>query len=122
MAFALHLIMRFVLGVQPSAPGGSSILIQPQLGPLQWARGSVASMKGAVAVEAAQSLDAAGLPSSMQLNVTVPGCVAARVCLAACLSNDAVRLDGMSTVGQRQGDYVCVAVPSGAHALACPSS
>lgn len=40
-----------ILGVRPEEPGFSKIIIEPQLGNLQWARGCVATIKGMVEVD-----------------------------------------------------------------------
>ena len=47
-----NILSRFVLGVQPARPGYSEILIAPQLGTLEWARGQVPTPLGPVTVAA----------------------------------------------------------------------
>jgi hypothetical protein len=41
---------RILLGVKETAPGGTSFIISPRLGGLEWARGSVATVRGAITV------------------------------------------------------------------------
>jgi hypothetical protein len=123
MAFALQLIIRWLLGVRALAAGFARVLIQPQLGGLAWARGVVPTARGAVTVSAAQTLDAAQLPTSFELNLTVPGAVNATACLPlpACGAGAVVRVDGAAVQGAVQGDYACVELFAGAHSLACPA-
>ena len=62
-----YFLNRIVLGIKPSAPGGSTIRISPQLSGLAWARGSVATMRGAVSVS--WRLDG---PNGLQVTCTAP--------------------------------------------------
>jgi hypothetical protein len=124
MAFALQLILRWLLGVRALAAGFARVLIQPQPGGLQWARGVVPTARGAVAVSLVQTLDAATqLPTTFVMNVTVPGAVAASACLPlpACGAGAVVRVDGVSVQGALSGDYACVELAAGPHVLACPA-
>jgi alpha-L-rhamnosidase len=53
-AWGAHPIYHYlaaVLGVRPASPGFGTITIRPQLGPLTWARGSVASPLGRIDVD-----------------------------------------------------------------------
>ena len=45
-----YFLNRIVLGIKPTSPGGRTIRISPQLCGLTWARGSVATIRGAVSV------------------------------------------------------------------------
>lgn len=124
MAFALQLILRWLLGVRALAAGFASVLIQPQPGSLLFARGAVPTVRGAVTVSLSQTLDERSqLPMAFRMNVTVPGAVAATACLPlpACGASALVRVDGAVVSGALQGDYACVPLGSGAHALACPA-
>jgi hypothetical protein len=123
MAFALQLIIRWLLGVRALAAGFARVLVQPQLGGLAWARGAVPTARGAVTVSAAQTLDAAQLPTSFELNLTVPGAVNATACLPlpACGAGAVVRVDSVAVQGVLSGDYACVELFAGAHSLACPA-
>lgn len=123
MAFALQLILRWLLGVRALAAGFSRVIVQPQLGGLAWARGVMPTVRGAITVSVAQTLDAALLPTSFDLNVTVPGAVNATACLplSACGPTALVRVDGAVTQGAVIDDYTCIEVFAGPHALACPT-
>ena len=48
---ASYLLPRYVLGVQPTAPGFSRVSIRPQLGDLAWAKGVVPTPHGEIRVE-----------------------------------------------------------------------
>jgi alpha-L-rhamnosidase len=116
-------MLRWVLGARALAPGWSSALIQPQLGPLAWANGAVATPRGAITLSVAQALDArTQLPTAFALNLTVPGAVSVRACLpaTACGAGAAVRVDGAAAAGALVGDYACVELTAGAHQLVCP--
>ena len=117
MAFALQLIMKWLLGIRAAAPGHAALLIQPQPGPLTAARGVLPTARGPVAVALAQG------QGWFAVNVSVPGGVGATVCLPlpACGAGARVRLDGGAAQGAVQGDYACVAVREGPHQLACPA-
>ncbi len=45
-----NILPRKVLGVEPAAPGWSVVSINPQLGPLKWARGKVPTIKGPITI------------------------------------------------------------------------
>jgi hypothetical protein len=121
MAFALQIILQFVIGVRALTPGFDRVLVRPQPGPLAWARGAVPTGRGAVAVSVAQTLGADQLPTSFAMNLTVPGAVSAHACLPlpACGAGALVLVDGASVQGVVEGDYACVDLASGPHALAC---
>ena len=122
MAFALQVIVRWLLGVRALVAGYARVLVQPQLGPLTRVAGAVPTLRGAITLAASQTLDAAGAPAAFSLNLTVPGAVAARVCLpaSACVGGS-VRVDGAVVGGEADGDYACVEVASGVHAMVCPA-
>jgi hypothetical protein len=44
-------LSTFVLGVSPLTPGYATVLVEPRLGGLGWARGTVPTPRGRVAVE-----------------------------------------------------------------------
>ena len=46
-----YFLNRIVLGIKPTEAGGRAIRISPQLSGLSWARGSVATVRGAVSVD-----------------------------------------------------------------------
>jgi hypothetical protein len=48
---ASYLLPRYVLGVQPTAPGFSRVSIRPQLGDLAWAKGVVPTPHGEIRIE-----------------------------------------------------------------------
>jgi hypothetical protein len=48
---ASYLLPRYVLGVQPTAPGFSRVSIRPQLGDLAWAKGVVPTPRGEIRIE-----------------------------------------------------------------------
>ena len=53
----LPLITRYVLGVNPTAPGSSEFTVTPHLGPLAWAEGDVPTLGGIIHVRAEKQPD-----------------------------------------------------------------
>ncbi len=71
-----NLLPRYVLGLRPLSPGGSKILIQPQLGgTLTAAEGVIPTARGRVSMKASNS------PTGFALEVSIPDKVAATVML-----------------------------------------
>ena len=72
----LFLLPRFVLGVQPAAPGFERVSLQPQLGGLAWAEGTVPTPQGDIHVrwEAQPRLHGwVRLPEGVEGEVTIAG-------------------------------------------------
>ena len=69
-----NLIPRWILGVQPLKPGFEEVLISPHPGGLEWARGRVPTIRGAVWVE---FLNEKG--NCFELEVEIPANVKARI-------------------------------------------
>jgi alpha-L-rhamnosidase len=70
-----NVISRFVLGVRPTRPGYSEMLIAPQLGLLNWARGQVPTPLGPVTVTATNGDDfklEVNLPRNSKVRIKVP--------------------------------------------------
>ena len=57
VAVPLHFIVRWVLGVNPTAPGWEDVTVTPHLGPLAWAEGDVPTPRGVVHVRAERQAD-----------------------------------------------------------------
>ena len=57
VAVPLHFIVRWVLGVNPTAPGWEDVVVTPHLGPLAWAEGDVPTPRGIVHVRAERQAD-----------------------------------------------------------------
>ena len=123
MALPLQLIVRWLLGVRALTPGAGTVIIQPQPGPLLWGSGVAPTLRGPVAVSWSQQLPSEGaLPSVIQLNITIPGAVVARVCLplSACGSSGEVTVDGAAVQGVVDGAFACVdSVAAGVHSVGC---
>ncbi|MEK5163522.1 alpha-L-rhamnosidase C-terminal domain-containing protein [Paenibacillus sp. FSL R5-0527] len=81
-----------ILGVTPAEPGFNVINIEPRLGNLQWAKGSVATVQGIVDIDWRRD------GSRLFLNVKVPGSVAACVKLP----------DGTEYMMQGKGRFVAI--------------
>ncbi|PTX99539.1 alpha-L-rhamnosidase [Verrucomicrobia bacterium LW23] len=47
-----NILPRYVLGVRPLAPGYTRVSVRPQLGPLEWATGTVPTIHGPIHVQA----------------------------------------------------------------------
>jgi hypothetical protein len=70
------LLPACVLGVQPKTPGFAAVEIQPQLGDLQWAEGTIPTPKGFIRVRWESSPTLHGtvtLPEGMTGEVKLPG-------------------------------------------------
>jgi len=50
-AVPANAVARWVLGVQPAAPGYAKVVVRPHLGGLEWARGKVPTPRGPVTVD-----------------------------------------------------------------------
>lgn len=71
-----YLLPAHVLGVQPAAPGFAAVVIDPQLGGLQWAEGVVPTPKGLIRLrwDGGPSLSGSvTLPDGMTGEVKLPG-------------------------------------------------
>ena len=80
-----------VLGVTPTSPGFKTLAIRPRLGDLTWAKGSVPTPQGDVAVSWALGGD------KLQMDVTVPDGAEAEVTLPTVrFEKPAIRMDGRS--------------------------
>jgi alpha-L-rhamnosidase len=132
------IILRWLLGIRPLSPGFTRVIIQPQLGTLTSARGTLPTLRGAIAVEVNQTLASSDIaksvgasqfhahlgPAAMQISFRVPGGVSARVCLplSACVAGF-VLFDAAQVQGTIDEDYVCVdPVYAGTHTATCPAT
>ena len=109
-----NLIQRFVLGLQPLAPGCGQILIQPQLGQtLSYVQGLVPTIRGPVFILATNA------PGQFQLLVNIPGNVAATVRLPTFGATNPVALvDGTAVSGTVSNNWLTVtSIGSGQHAI-----
>jgi alpha-L-rhamnosidase len=68
---------KWLLGIQPAAPGFKKIIIKPQLGELTWAKGSYRSVYGVIKSEWKKSTD------NFELNISVPANTTAEIYLPA---------------------------------------
>jgi hypothetical protein len=87
-----NIIPRFILGVQPLAPGFSRVLIAPHPGDLTQAEGTVPTIRGPVHIKYANTPGA-----SFDLTFTLPANMVARVLLPPCSSATHLTLDGHDT-------------------------
>jgi len=71
-----YLLPAHVLGVQPAEPGFASVVIEPQLGDLKWAEGTVPTPKGLIRLRWDRGPAMSGsvtLPAGMHGEVKLPG-------------------------------------------------
>lgn len=99
-----NLLPRFVLGVQPAAPGWSSVNIRPCPGGLKHARGQVPTPKGPINVEWKEE-------ASFELSIQLPAGVSANVQLPFRSSDDEVFLNGTAIEVEQDGNYWIVKQP-----------
>lgn len=119
--------MRYLLGVRPLVPGFVHVVVQPQLGPLAFARGTLPSIRGPISVAVNQTAGgSAGLgPMDISMSVSIPGSTTARLCLplSACGAKGLLVIDGVPVQGSFDGAYACVdPVDSGTHVASCTSN
>ena len=108
--------VRYVLGIRPLAPQYEKVLIKPLYfgAKLTWARGRIATDRGAIAVEWKRGAD------GYELRVDLPVNITATVEIPAGPADEPVlRLDGVPVGFSRVGDRLVVpALGSGEHVLA----
>lgn len=90
-----------ILGVSPAEPGWSTVTIAPQVGKLQWAKGSVATVKGKVEVNWVMD------EKEFKLHAKVPEGVTANIKLP----------DGSEQILLGEGRFQCDALIEDAHIL-----
>jgi alpha-L-rhamnosidase len=118
-------LSKYVLGVRPVEPGYRTWLIEPQLGDLTWAEGTVPTPYGPIAVRWQKT------PQGLRLEINVPNGTIGRVGLPRSSSADSVTDNGQpvqkseqmtasrasdDTAGARPG-YAYVDFVSGAHVI-----
>jgi hypothetical protein len=110
-----------VLGVQATAPGFATCRIQPQCGPLQWARGVVPAAPGDIQVEWRKEADAFALdvclPDALPTAIVLP----CRPCQESVLSHNGTRYACRDMKGAGDIEFsaegVTVRVAGGRHAV-----
>jgi alpha-L-rhamnosidase len=108
-----NLIPRFILGVQPLAPGFSRVLIAPHPGDLTQVEGTVPTIRGPVHLKYANT---PGL--SFDLTFTIPANMIARVLLPASSSATHLTLDGQDTPITLSGTHPLLDnIGSGTHVI-----
>ncbi len=99
-----NLLPRYVLGVQPLAPGWKQARVRPQVGSLAHAEGKVPTPHGPILVDWTTK-------PGFTLRLTLPEGVTARVELPAEESAATVLVDGKPAPAQRQGDRLVLESP-----------
>jgi hypothetical protein len=70
-AWGAHPVFHFyatLLGVRPAAPGFAEVTVAPQLGPLDWARGTMPHPRGEIVVDVRRT----GEPDGVEAQITLP--------------------------------------------------
>ena len=106
-----NIIPRRLMGVRPLSPGWSSMLIQPQLGSLEWAEAKVPTIKGPVHISVHQSAD------SYLLEVSVPAGTSAVVTVPCHSRRHHALLDGKKCRLKVQSGFATTTLSSGHHVL-----
>lgn len=102
-----------VLGIQPLEPGFATVLFEPQLGDLTWARGTVPTPHG----PAGMVWKLAG--KALSMDVTVPdGCTGIVVLPRQCMPRG-LTVDGLPTTATRQRGRNRITLAAGTHRLVC---
>jgi len=108
-----NIIPRFIMGIEPIAPGYQKARIRPQLGPLSSANIKVPTIRGTILAAYVKST------SSFALTVTIPANMSAEVWLpAAANGSTALRIDGAVASGTHKQNYVVIDnIGSGSHKI-----
>ena len=97
------IVCRGLFGIRALVPGWGQFEVRPQPGDLQWANVRAPSRVGPIDVAFNQS---AGYFS---LLLQVPAAAVATACVPRLgLRSDSVKLNGVATHGQPDGDFLCV--------------
>lgn len=96
-----NLLPRFVLGVQPLAPGWSRVSIRPQCGSLTWCEGRVPTPRGPITVRWERG-------ENFRLKVSLPAGVTARVELPFQPGTTGVMANGRAVRAHREGNSWCL--------------
>lgn len=106
--------VRSILGIRPTKPGYAEVQIKPLAfsARLPWAKGSIATDRGPIAVSWKRTAELYTLTATLPVNVNsfvyVPKGAAA---------GTAVQVDGATVNGEPDGDYLRVSVGSGSHTI-----
>ncbi|WP_144058133.1 family 78 glycoside hydrolase catalytic domain [Novipirellula maiorica] len=92
-----NLLPRYVLGVQPAAPGWKTVIIQPRPAELEFARGKVPTSRGPIEVDWQNE-------STFTLSLSLPEGMTAKLDLPAADGTSGVMVDGKQAVAKRTGD------------------
>jgi hypothetical protein len=93
-----NLLPRFVLGVQPLAPGWKRALIQPHPGPLEQAKGTIPTVLGPISIEWENS-------SGFKLSLALPPGMSAHVEIPARENSTSIVVNGKSAHAIRDGHW-----------------
>jgi hypothetical protein len=112
-AAAGNLIARFLLGLQPIDPGWGHALIQPQLGTLSYAEGTIPTIRGPVFIHVDNNTN------DYRLRTIIPGNMTARVLLPTQgATNPVAIVDGAVVSGTVSNGWLALDnIGSGQHAL-----
>lgn len=106
-----NLFPRYVLGVQPTAPGWDRVRIKPHPGPLRAASGKIPSPRGAVEVEWVDS-------GTFRLSVTLPPGTSAEIALPAGNGSHGVWTGERRVPARRMADrWIVTDLAAGTHVL-----
>jgi len=105
-----HLLPRYVLGVQPAAPGGKRLLIRPHPGSLRQAAGRVPTPRGPVEVRWERAAD-------FRLHLALPAGVLARLELPAASESIGVWMAGHPVEALRHAGRWIIPAVTGSVAL-----
>jgi alpha-L-rhamnosidase len=106
-----NLFPRYVLGVQPTAPGWDRVRIKPHPGPLRAASGKIPSPRGAVEVEWVDS-------GTFRLSVTLPPGTSAEIALPAGNGSRGVWTGERRVPARRLADrWIVTDLAAGTHVL-----
>lgn len=92
-----NLLPRFVLGVQPAAPGWATASIRPCPSGLKYARGQVPTPRGPISIDWKNE-------STFRLSLELPDSMSAALALPATDGTSGVLIDGMPVAATRAGD------------------
>jgi alpha-L-rhamnosidase len=97
----VNIISRYVVGVRPLEPGFEKVLIQPQLGPLQWLEATVPTIRGPIHIRC----DAHG-EGKFEAKIFLPANMTAHIGLPQFQASKTLHVNGRAIDGQVENHTV----------------
>ena len=99
----LNIISRYVIGVRPLEPGFAKVIVQPQLGPLDWAEATVPTIRGPIQVRYDRHNS-----GKFEAKISLPANMTARIGLPQYGMSSRLNLNGHTTDGVVEGKTIWI--------------